>query len=200
VFLIVILVTFPVLASQLFLDESTFLSEVTVPLKFESFENLPLDPTITQSTIDVDGFTLVSQSNRLGVRNHQLPGIDGTQFVIYAQENNSTLSLLFDTPTNVFGTTLVDALDGNGTLSMSTNSGDNFDSFLVGPLQDENVAFLGIIADEPFTVLSIDHTHTWRDGIVLDAVHFSTVPAPGAAWLFLSAIIGFSVLQRRILR
>ena len=163
-------------AEQIYSDKVLFLSAAPCTPKFESFENLPLDPTITQSSIGVDEFTIVSQSSRLGVRNMPLlPGIDGVQYVIYAQENSSTLKFVFDRPINIFGTTLVDPLDGNsGSLSISTNNGLDFNEFLTGPLANENVTFVGIMSDVAFTEILIDHSSPLRDGIAIDGVYFSS--------------------------
>ena len=167
---------FQVLADQIYSDKSSFLNALLDSPGFESFENIPLDQEITQSSIDVGRFELMSQSDRLGVRDTpSLAGIDGDQYVIYAQEDNSTLSFVFDRPTKFFGATLIDPLDDiNGSLSIETNGGSKFNEFLIGPLANENIAFVGIITDTPFTEILIDHSSPTRDGIAIDGVYFFT--------------------------
>lgn len=85
-------------ADQIFSDEAAFLAAAGVPLRIESFETLPLDTGITQSSLVLGDVSLVSQANRLGVRDVAIPGKDRSQFVIYAQEDNSTLTFSFASP------------------------------------------------------------------------------------------------------
>lgn len=178
-------------ANQIFATEASFLTAASGPLNFESFEGLALDNDITQDSLTLAGFSLLSQAGRLGVRNTIKPGVDDTQFVVYVQEPGSTLTILLNAPATEFGVRIMDVLDvAVGTVSVSTNGGADFGVVFTAPLANNAVHYLGIITDTPFTSLTLTHTVTGLDGMLLDAVHYNTVvPEPGTGLLMLTGLI-----------
>jgi len=87
----------------------------------------------------------------------------------------------FDTPVNRFGLTLTDALDGGGFIALTTNGGAIFPMALSGFQPSGSIRFLGLIADNPFTQLTL--TVSGADGIGMDEVLYSNaqvsqVPEP----------------------
>jgi hypothetical protein len=171
----------PATADTIFLNEATFVSAAG-PLTLESFEALA--PSAIVASVDVDGFTIGTVTPALQVRNTPLAGSFATHGSTYVRWDSTTVGFVrftFDTPVNRFGLTLTDAFDGavGGTLTFTTSGGSIFT--LSGNNGDGSRRFWGLIADNPFTVLTI--SSSFPDGIGMDGLLYgnaqvSPVPEP----------------------
>jgi PEP-CTERM motif-containing protein len=196
----------PARADTIYLNEAAFLLDAG-PVTMESFEALALSSTDV-SSVDAGAFAISTTANSLRVRNTAVLGshaTDGSQYVRFDGINSRSVLFSFDVAINRFGVTLTDALESgiNPAISLTTNGGANFPSAMSGVQPDGSERFLGLIADNSFTQLTL----TWNlaDGIGMDEVLFANVapaaiPEPGSLLLLGSgalAAIAKARMRRR---
>jgi len=198
---VAILVSFgirPAFAIQVFLDESTFQAAATSSLVFESFESLPV--SLNQSSFSTTDFVVsaLGGGTRLSIRdtpNQAAHATDGEKFLMWSPQYTDPSAIFsFSLASSVFGITITDALDGvaDGSLSLSTNSGEVLTDFLSGILPNGNEYFVGVITDVPFTELVITRSFgagDSQDAIGLDGVFFERIPEPNTIHLLAIGLI-----------
>lgn len=172
----------PALADTVFGDEQEFL-RAAGSTSFESFEELPANDTAREDTIRTPGFTVQTRRMRMGIFSSTILGLHathGSNYLVWDADPGQ-ITFTFRKAITAFGLTLNDALDQRGKprLSLATDGGAAIPELLVGPLDDAEERFVGIIADAPFTRLSIGNNT--RDSVGLDGVHFGPIAEPGNA-------------------
>jgi hypothetical protein len=195
-------------ADTLYLDDEAGFLDDAGELAFESFEHATVTDELGPGPIVLSGFTISTSSapgSGIRVLDEPIPGTDvtpthGSRFVHWDTDDEAgddTLTFTFDVAITEFGVTLKDALDaqvgGFARLHVSTNGGASFENFLTGLRPSGEVHFVGIIADAPFTTLTITNG-LWNDGVSVDAVHYT--PEPSTSLLFAAGICALALRQR----
>ena len=173
---VVLLLSYQVHAATIsFTDQAAFLTQVQAP-SFEGFESLVVGAATP--SVDAAGFTLSSGS--IEIRNAPLLGAfatEGQQFARWDSTGNGNLVFVFDGPVSAFGVTMTDPADNPAAaLSLTTNVGDSFPSFLAN-VPDAETRFFGII-NEDTTFDTVTIISNFPDGIGFDEVYFLAVPEP----------------------
>jgi hypothetical protein len=200
-------------AQVVYTDRNAFnaaVASANLPIATEGYESYPNDlqagaRTITLSHFNVSydvndsdsGFGVTDVINPLG--GSGIGPTAGVKFLYAAYPTaavpNGTVSFLFGTPINVFGTDIKDLELTN--LTYSTSSGAN--GIAASPGADGNVQFFGIISNTAFTSIGLTEAGvTTGDGVTFDQTVFSSVPEPSSVLFGLVGVLGItSVVIRR---
>jgi len=169
-----------------FTDQAAFLAQVQAP-SFESFESHLVG--VPTSSVSAAGFTMTSAS--IQIRNSPQAGsfaTEGQQFARWDSTNDRELVFAFDDPISAFGVTITDPVDNpSATLSLTTNVGDSFPSFLAN-LPDGQDRFFGIV-NEDATLDTVTFISNFPDGMGFDEVYFVVVPEPTSLTLTVVALL-----------
>lgn len=195
-------------ADAIFSNEADFLAAAGPGLQFESFEDLVAANTFVSNTITTPVLTVQTapQSN-LGVQSGNNPAnihpTDGVQYAGWiATPGDPDVTFTFNQPVNAFGVTLTDAIDNNipaASMSLSTNTGASFPSFVSGALTTGNELFVGIITDTPFTAatFTVSQIPVAGDAIGFDAVYTGLVPEPASVVLLTLGVLSLAACRHK---
>ena len=206
-------------ADSIILDEPTFAS--LGGLQFESFEGLAASSSAT--SIDAGPFTVSSTTRFVQVREEPFGGMvatDGEKYVEWrADSGGGTVVFTFDAPATMFGLMLTNLWKDvgltafqNPRIGLSTNGGTYFDpAFTVPSLGDGMQVFIGLVADDPFTRLTLTNfaihasldfggPHPVPFNIGMDEIRFNVVetsPVPEPTSLLLFAVGAAGLFAKR---
>jgi hypothetical protein len=188
---------------EVFTDRALFDAAVG-PTLGEDFNTFSSDIPFHTTPFDVGPFTLSMTGSPLtdGTRNKidALPleetifNVDNTTVAQALTTDGTTFLITFETPITAFGADFA-ALNEDVDRTQIIVGTDTLDP----PVTNGNtVGFFGFRTDSPFTTLEFVTSSLTRplDGYSLDNVAFSTIPIPGALWLFSSGLLGLIALTR----
>jgi len=198
-----LLAAFHARADSIFADSAQFHAALAVPPSFEGFEGL-LVPLGT-SPIPVGDLTATGgPASHIGISDTPVNGLhptEGSNFLFWdALVTDATITFVFESPIRAFGVEFNDALDGlGGVLSLETETGVSFPSFLSGTFPSGDEQFVGIIADAPFLELTLTNS-SGTDGVAFDALSYSPIPEPTTHLLSLLGTLGLALVRNSCLR
>lgn len=171
-----------------FLDEADFLAAATGVVGYESFETFAATNDFSSAVIATGDFTIMTEpQSNLGIRNQEFNGLHATDGVVFAgwaaRPGDNDVTFTFAKPILAFGVLITDALDGGiptAELLVHTSGGDS--TIVVGGALPSGLeAFLGLIADTPFTGVTFTVTDMpgEGDGIGFDEVIYGSPDADG---------------------
>ncbi len=178
-------------ATQVFFDEANFINSAGI-LITDSFEGPELfsTPQFTDlDSITTKYFKLSAVSNGKleyfdwGIASDDLAGTHGVQFIPVSSQQAEYI-FKFGAPIRAFGLTILD-ISSSSFVSFENEVGDYFFS---------SNGFFGMInADSPYSTVTVAINTNGSDRIIIDNIHFSSVPIPMSFWLFMSGLAMFSL-------
>lgn len=200
VFAICCLCTGDAIAVTTYSDATTFIT--AVPLHtMESFEDFTATNAETVSTFTAAGFVAShsSPTDSLAILSiydavSDIYPTDGSQYLIWRPGvSGNSLVFQFSSPITAFAFTATDAVDVDGELVLTTDSGIS-ETVASGFLPNGNKLFYGMTADQPFSEVTISDT-VGIDAIGFDELRYGQVPEPTS--LALLGLGGLALMRRR---